>query len=149
MSLVTIEKMLLEEVETMSLETIETTLLKKVDTMSLETIDKMLLEEVETVSLETIETTLLEEEVNFNSCVNFNRAGNAPVLHVYDTAKAVRYERLSKTGKICAPGLERPLHGSGGLCIIKSGAPLWERINLSGLCPDTRQPRQVPGEILL
>ncbi|GIY60626.1 hypothetical protein CEXT_176231 [Caerostris extrusa] len=35
--------------------------------------------------------------------------GNAPVLHVYDTAKAVRYERLSKAGKICAPGLERPL----------------------------------------
>ncbi|GIY52283.1 hypothetical protein CDAR_172201 [Caerostris darwini] len=48
-------------------------------------------------------------EANFNSFVNFNRAGNAPVLHVYDTAKAVRYERLSKTGKICAPGLERPL----------------------------------------
>ncbi|GIY65877.1 hypothetical protein CDAR_51531, partial [Caerostris darwini] len=60
-------------------------------------------------------------------------AGNAPVLHVYDKAKAVRYERLSKTGKICAPGFERALHGSGWLCIIKSGAPLWERINLSAL----------------
>ncbi|GIY60619.1 hypothetical protein CEXT_176161 [Caerostris extrusa] len=80
------------------------------------------------------------QEANFSSFANFKRAGNSPVLHVYDTAKAVRYERLSKTGKICVPGLERTLHGSGWLCIIKSGAPFWERINLCSLCPDILQP---------